>query len=245
MFKPVINIHTSVYSLPMTLMLSTLVLLVFFVGQIVGIMLFAPNILPDGHLLDTASQIAMGSEHGTVISLSVAFTCALLLITVCLLIYLKKDSKITDYLALKGFSWQHLLLGIGLLIVFNIILEIVFRWFWIEPLLFVDELYATAQPLWLLIVAMVVLAPIYEEVVFRGFMWIGIANSRLGFWGASMITSLVFAIIHLQYGIIEMSAIVVLAMLFSYIRAVSGSLLLVILLHIVNNAVAMGQYLLI
>ena len=60
---------------------------------------------------------------------------------------------------------------------------------------------------------------------------------------ASVITSLVFAVMHLQYGLYEISTIVVLALIFCYARYKSGSLFLPIALHIFNNGLAMWQYL--
>ena len=105
-----------------------------------------------------------------------------------------------------------------------------------------DELALTAQPFWLLAVAMVIIAPIYEEVIFRGFIWTGLSQSKLGVWGASVLTSVIFALIHFQYGWVELVSIVLLAMLFSYARYISGSLYLPIVLHILNNGLAMWQY---
>ncbi len=70
-------------------------------------------------------------------------------------------------------------------------------------------------------------------------------TSQLKYHGAivaSLVTSLIFAVIHLQYGIYEISTIVVLALLFCYARVKSGSLLLPMLMHMINNGVAMGQY---
>ena len=95
---------------------------------------------------------------------------------------------------------------------------------------------------WLLAVAIVIIAPIYEEVIFRGFIWTGLSQSKLGVWGASVLTSVIFALIHFQYGWVELVSIVLLAMLFSYARYISGSLYLPIVLHILNNGLAMWQY---
>ena len=60
---------------------------------------------------------------------------------------------------------------------------------------------------------------------------------------ASIVTSVIFAVIHVQYDIYEISTIVVLALIFCYARMKSGSLLLPILLHMINNGAAMWQYL--
>ena len=42
-------------------------------------------------------------------------------------------------------------------------------------------------------------APIVEETVFRGFLWRGLAASRLGNWGAWLLTSIFFVATHAKY----------------------------------------------
>ena len=42
-------------------------------------------------------------------------------------------------------------------------------------------------------------APIVEETVFRGFLWRGLAASRLGNWGAWLLTSVFFVVSHTVY----------------------------------------------
>ena len=120
-----------------------------------------------------------------------------------------------------------------------------------SPLVFVDPLYQSVSSVWLLIFAMVIVAPIYEELIFRGLLWSAIAEQfsnvanaeHRGAIVASLVTSVIFAVIHLQYGMYEISTIVILALIFCYARIKSGSLVLPMLLHIVNNGAAMAQYL--
>ena len=149
---------------------------------------------------------------------------------------------VSDYLSLKPFPLYVAMGFIGLWLLFMIGTEFLTYWLDKDPTAFVDDLYDSANPKWLLILTMVVIAPIYEEVMFRGFMWAGLAKP-LGFWWASIATSLVFAWIHGQYTPIEGVAIVALAMVFSWARAKSNSLGLPIVLHIMNNGLAMGLYL--
>lgn len=224
-------------------------LLAFFSSQIVGVIL-GMNMLTS-HLATSSADfgekvaflIAEGSHNGMAISVSVMVTGVIIVGFIALLITLKKGAKIGDYLALYGFTGKQFLGFLGLLLLLNVLIEAMSVWLGLEPMSFVDEIMPTAHPLWLLVVAMVVVAPIYEEVMFRGFMWVGLAKSQLGFWGASVLTSLVFALIHGQYTHVELVAIVALAMVFSYARAKSGSLFLPITLHIINNGLAMGLYL--
>lgn len=235
---------TPVYGVAMTGLLSCVLLMVFFTIQLIGVAIFAPSILPASQSQDWVDIMAHGSKNGTVMGLMVSLTLVVVLSITAILIKLKKGSQIRDYLALYPFKWGHLWRGIGLLILLNVVIQAVTVWLDIEPMDFLDEMYFSAHPLWLLVLGMVVFAPIYEEVMFRGFMWVGIANSRLGFWGATLATSLVFALIHTQYTLVELVAIVFLALLFSYTRAKSGSLFVPIILHILNNGLAMGLYVL-
>jgi membrane protease YdiL (CAAX protease family) len=159
-----------------------------------------------------------------------------------------KSGDIREYLAIKPFS---LAVGIGMfgiLLLFMIGSQALTYFLDKSPLVFVDPLYQSVSSVWLLVFAMVIIAPIYEELVFRGILWSAVAEqfapAKLnGALLASIVTSFIFAVIHLQYGIYEITTIVVLAFIFCYARIKSGSLVLPMLLHIINNGVAMWQYL--
>ena len=154
-----------------------------------------------------------------------------------------KKGNVKQFLAIKGFGFKDFL-GFGVaLVLLNVVINGITVWLDREPMLFMDELAISANPLWLLIVAIVVIVPIYEEWIFRGFIWSGLASSKIGIWGASVITSILFGLVHMQYEAVEMVMIFALAMLFSYARIRTGSLLLPIMLHMMNNGLAMAQYL--
>ncbi|WP_026349065.1 CPBP family intramembrane glutamic endopeptidase [Psychrobacter lutiphocae] len=159
---------------------------------------------------------------------------------------IKNHYSVSDYLGIKPFA-LHVAVGfIGLWLAFVISSETLTYILDRDPTAFVDELYFSADPKWLLILVMVVVAPIYEEVVFRGLLWSALTEQfegTKGVWIASLVTSAIFALIHLQYEWYEMGVIFVLALLLSYARAKSGSLLLPIIIHIVNNGAVMWLYL--
>jgi membrane protease YdiL (CAAX protease family) len=48
-------------------------------------------------------------------------------------------------------------------------------------------------------IAVVIFAPAFEEFLFRGFSFIGLQKSRLGSAGATILTALVWAVLHIQY----------------------------------------------
>lgn len=221
---------------------SVALLLTFFVGQLVGIAVLTSWVLPATATLPWDEKILQGSANGTVNALTMLMTFGFIVVMVALLARLQ-GNPLRHVLALCAFKVKHFLLTVGLLLLLNGVISALSTWLNREPMAFMDELVSTAHPFWLLGVAIIVVVPIYEEMMFRGFMWTGLAQSAVGMWGASLITSVIFAWIHFQYGWFEVLSIITLAMLFSYARAISGSLWLPIALHMINNGLAMLEFL--
>ena len=237
--------HTPLFSRLGTLTLIIGMVSAFFISQLVGIYIAGKLLLPATDTLAVGDLFFLGSSNGTVVSVSIIISCVLLTIMSVLIIRLKGGNT-RQYLALTPFSLSVGMALLGILLLFMIGSQGVTYWLGKTPLDFVDPLYQSVSSVWLLILAIVIVAPVYEEVVFRGLLWSVIAeqfSEQRGAIVASMVTSFIFAIIHLQYGIYEISTIMVLALIFCYARVKSGSLLLPILLHILNNGAAMWQYL--
>jgi membrane protease YdiL (CAAX protease family) len=107
---------------------------------------------------------------------------------------------------------------------------------------FQTDIYSTASSagwlLWLLI-AVVILTPIGEEVLFRGFLFRGWLRAPRDAWAVIVATSLLWAIIHLQYDWYVIAQIFVFGLLLGWLRWASGSTILTILLHALINAEGM------
>lgn len=92
-------------------------------------------------------------------------------------------------------------------------------------------------------ISLVVLPPIVEEILCRGFLYTGLRD-RLKVWPAALITSVVFAVAHLQFGsdapLLWVAAIdtFILSMVLVYLREKTGSLAAPIMLHALKNAIA-------
>lgn len=221
----------------------------FFISQLVGVYIAGKLVLPAASTLTIGDIFYLGSSDGTVVSASI-FISWILLTALSVFIIRLRGGNVRRYLALTPFSLAVGMGLFGLLLLFMIGSQALTYWFNESPLVFVDPLYESVSSVWLLVIAMVIVAPMYEELIFRGILWSAIAeqfssqhSKRRGVVIASIITSLIFATIHLQYGLYEISTIMVLALIFCYARIKSGSLLLPMLLHIINNGVAMWQYL--
>jgi len=232
------------------LLLVIVMVVTFFISQLIGVYIAGKLILPATKNATMGDIFFFGSNDGTVVSLSIIIGCVLL-VAVSVLLIRVRGGNVRKYLALQPFSWS---VGIGmlvLLLMFMIGSQALTYLLNESPLVFVDPLYQSVSSVWLLIFAMVIVAPIYEELIFRGLLWSAIAEQfsnvanaeHRGAIVASLVTSVIFAVIHLQYGIYEIGTIVVLALIFCYARIKSGSLVLPMLLHIINNGAAMAQYL--
>jgi len=101
----------------------------------------------------------------------------------------------------------------------------------------------TTIELLLVFISLVVLPPIAEEIVFRGFLFTSL-RKRLPFIWTAVITSILFAIPHLQFGsnapLLWVAALdtLVLSVVLCYVRERTGSLWPGIFIHVLKNGIA-------
>jgi len=147
-----------------------------------------------------------------------------------------------NYFALNGFTHRHLVLGVaslvGLIVAFDAM----------EWLLGIDagskhvlETYRAAKAagvLPLLWLSVVVVAPVTEELFFRGFLHRGWALSWLGVSGTVVLTSALWALLHQQYNAFGIVFIFVMGLVLGCMRQRSHSTLLPMVLHTINNLIA-------
>lgn len=82
-----------------------------------------------------------------------------------------------------------------------------------------------------------ILAPIFEELIFRGVLFHALASN----WGsltAAVATSVLFGIAHFQYSWLIMVFVIVFAALLAGVRASTRSSIPSILIHVINNIIA-------
>src|ERR1043165_303933 len=109
---------------------------------------------------------------------------------------------------------------------------------------FMVEAYKSArasQALVLFFIAVVIVAPISEEVAFRGFLFRGLSASWLGVSGTLIATSAAWTAMHVQYDAFTLAQIFLIGLLLGWIRWASGSTLLTIGLHMLANLAATVQ----
>jgi membrane protease YdiL (CAAX protease family) len=84
-------------------------------------------------------------------------------------------------------------------------------------------------------------APVTEELLTRGFLYRGWSESALRPGGAIVLSSLVWTAMHLQYDWFFFAEVFSIGLLFGYLRYRSGSILLTVILHGLNNLAATLQ----
>lgn len=103
------------------------------------------------------------------------------------------------------------------------------------------RVYESAAFLPLLWIAVVIVAPLWEEIVFRGFGFPGFRSSRLGLAAAILVPALFWTALHVQYDAYDLSFVFLLGLFFGYARERTGSVTVPIVLHVLNNLIATIQ----
>jgi hypothetical protein len=95
--------------------------------------------------------------------------------------------------------------------------------------------------LWLLVIAFCVAAPVTEEFFVRGFLYRGWSESFLRPWGAILLSSLVWTLMHMQYDRFFLGEVFSIGLLLGYLRYRANSTWLTIAIHGLNNLAATVQ----
>lgn len=103
---------------------------------------------------------------------------------------------------------------------------------------FMREVYLSAGHPAFFTIALVLGAPLVEEVVFRGFLYRGFIHTRAQFIGTAILTSLVWALLHTQYDLYAICTIFVGGLMLCYARHASQSIIPCLLMHSIMNLVA-------
>jgi uncharacterized protein len=108
-----------------------------------------------------------------------------------------------------------------------------------NPQRIIDELGADQSTALLVIGALVVIgvAPVCEEVLFRGFLF-RVLRVRMSFWPAAIIDGVLFGLVHGSFVILPILAFLGAALCWVYER--TGSLFPCIAIHVLNNTLSYG-----
>jgi membrane protease YdiL (CAAX protease family) len=100
------------------------------------------------------------------------------------------------------------------------------------------EVYRSVQSPLLFWFALVVATPVFEELLFRGFVFEGIRASALGRVGAVAITALAWTWIDHEYDPLELILLFIIGVMLGIARLRTGSVLVTIAMHMLYNLIA-------
>lgn len=218
-----------------TLGLGAAIAVLYVVAQAVMLILFAVGLSISGNG-EVLSDPKTFESNGLFLAVATCAAAPVGIGMTWLFAWLRRGLPVKDYLALNAvparivFRW-----GIGLLGL--LLLSDVFTTLLGRPIVpeFMVDAYQTAGFVPFLWLAVIVAAPLMEEVFFRGFLLTGFSRSRLGAPGAIVLTAAFWAAIHLQYDFYGIATIFVFGLFLGYARLRTGSIYTTIVMHAVMN----------
>ena len=189
-----------------------------------------------------SGNVPVSTEHydGTFVAL-VVLTTDLPLVGLFWAIVRRRGLDAREYLGLTRFSLRHFLTGILALALLAAALYAIAHFAKLDtvPRFQTDTYISARRAGWLgpLLLAVVVVGPVSEEIMFRGFLYRGWV--RPGFVVTPVILlTLMWSAMHLQYDLFAISQVFLTGLLLGWLRWLSGSTSLTIVLHMLVNLVA-------
>lgn len=236
------------HSLVLAILVAMGLAVAFFVGQVVGYLL-VDVLLPNAH---TGTALL----YATLLT-AIWVMGGIFFMTRHYLFYqmtFKNDLKFQK-------NWRVYLLGIGLWFIYFCSMQSLLKNHPNDPLDFLNPLMTDSNKIGFIIL-MVFIAPIYEELLFRGIMLNTLLYHKNLFKNknlnknhhnfliqnpqnpifASIIVSLLFSIAHLQYDFLGILLIFLFSLLLCFLKIHTNGLYLPIFVHFINNMVAMMIY---
>lgn len=143
-------------------------------------------------------------------------------------------------LGLRRFEAGALGMGCGLMLLsflFNFVYGSALAFFGLRMQVDLVPILQSLSSPWLFLIGGAVIAPIVEEIFFRGFIFAGL-RPYYGWQKAALISSLIFALVHLTLNAIV--PIFILGYIFALLYQVSDSIWPSILMHVLTNTLALG-----
>jgi CAAX protease family protein len=98
-------------------------------------------------------------------------------------------------------------------------------------------------PQWLALAALVIGAPLSEELLFRGYLLHRLRQTPLGFWGAALIANIGWTLLHVEYSWLSLTDVFIAGLLFSWALWRTQSIWVPIAFHAIYNAVVFAIFL--
>ncbi len=220
--------------------LGLLVFIVCIITQIVFSAIYI-NIKVTGETVQEMQELSKSMLlDGNLLSYGILFYSIAGCIFIILFAWLRAKGGVKVYLGILPVRQKQVLIYLGTVLLLIIISDSV-KYFIDQPMApdFLDSAYDTVTLKPLLWIALCIATPVFEELLFRGFLLRGWELSRLGPAGAVILSSLIWSVIHVQYGLYDLIFIFVLGLMLGFMRVKTNSIIPGIACHAFVNLVAM------
>ncbi len=213
------------------------ILLVILQSIVIGLFVFAAKIRNPEIDIETYSQHI--STDGFCLTIGFIISTPICTALTILFAKLRRNFPVKKYLGLIKPSSKEIAKWLFITVIFLIISDML-TFFQNRPIVpdFMVNIYTTARSTPLLFFALLIMAPFFEEIFFRGFILQGYRHSWPGNIGAVFITALTWSVIHLQYDLYGILTIFVFGIFLGIVRLKSGSTYVTIAIHSLMNLVA-------
>lgn len=143
-------------------------------------------------------------------------------------------------LGLGGFQGETVAIGCGLMVLSygcNTFYNLTLAFFDLQPQVDVIALFDEVSSPWPLFAAGVVVAPVVEEIFFRGFVFAGL-REQYGWKKAGLISAGMFTVVHLRP--LSWVPIFILGLIFAYLYRRSRSIWPAVVMHVLTNGISLG-----
>jgi hypothetical protein len=86
----------------------------------------------------------------------------------------------------------------------------------------------------------VILAPLWEELTFRGFLLSSLADTRIGFWGGAIVANILWTALHATYSWAGVASVFLAGLILSWLVWRTGSIKPAIISHAIGNVFALA-----
>jgi membrane protease YdiL (CAAX protease family) len=205
--------------------------------SVVGAAVLSPLLNPGG----AATGIPGGGHRLQAGSLRVVALWQGLMVALTLVASAQLGGRIRDVLALRAApqGWRTYAAALVALAAFQLLLA------GVQHSLIKHDVMTDLRPYvglvkgpdWLVTAAVVGIgAPLSEELLFRGFLLSALARTRLGFWGAAALSSLLWAALHAGYSAVGLAEVFIIGLFLSWLLWRTGTLSVAIFCHAAYNS---------
>jgi uncharacterized protein len=181
---------------------------------------------------------SLSGYDGSVIALSLLVGNPVQVVTLALAARMTGEDLLA-YFALDVPRWRDVTIavtGLAIVILLGDVLTLVLGRDLVPP--FQLQIHRSAQAegaLFSLWFSLIIVAPVSEELLFRGFLFRGFVREPRDALPGILAISLIWSLLHIQYDWFGAGLVFAIGVLLGYVRLYSGSTTLVILLHILLN----------